>query len=608
MEGINKRYDIELEVLTPLNIGAGAEKDWVKGVDYVEKGGYAYKLNLRKMISSGIDINKISPLFETRDSIGIIKVIGGLLEKVTDNKYKLPLSSNNDIKSFIKNELTEKPIVPGSSIKGALRSIIFNYLRDDEKDEEEVFGRSKKGDEFMRFIKLTDIDFNETQLVNTKIFNLQKNDKDWEGGWKHGANSTNEHYFPTGFNTIYEALMPSQKGYGSIMLSERLLELLDMPDFYKKEREELEKSRPNEKVRKEIKQIEHLVPKIEKKQNLINNIDHLFSIVNERTKLHLNKEREFFINFSTDRTKYIVESIDKLIRIIPDDDSYCIMKMSAGAGFNSITGDWQFDDYCSEPLNRKENRSGKPKSRKIAIYGENYFSLMGFVKIRTLSETEIISKQKEKEELALTRQKEREEYEQKKKEEEIRNAEILKRKSDYKLTIANAEGLYSLNEIEKSLEEFQKAEMRYPEGSLHKDRIQAIEKELEKIHQNEVRNKFLEKVKKEEEENKKKKVENGLIILEEKYSLPPREGEFKVKEFKLAKSKIENWMKISGITQIPDDQIEILSKSLKRIFLGLTKDKDKKEWIHESQGVWLDIGKWIKDKEKVRALYQSVIL
>jgi CRISPR/Cas system CSM-associated protein Csm3 (group 7 of RAMP superfamily) len=608
MEGINKRYEIELEVLTPLNIGAGAEKDWVKGADYVEKDGYAYKLNLRKMISSGIDINEISPLLETNNSKGIIKVIGGLLEKVTDSKYKLPLSTNNDIKSFIKNELTEKPIVPGSSIKGALRSILFNYLRDNDKDEKDVFGRSNEGDEFMRFIKLTDVDFNETQLVNTKIFNLQKNDQDWEGGWKHGANSTNEHYLPTGFNTIYEALMPRQKGYGSIMLSERLLELLNMPCLYKKERERLEKLPPSEKILKELRQIEHLVPKIGKKQELINNIDHLFSIVNNHTKRYLDKERNFFMNFNTENTKEIVESIDQLIKIIPDDNSFCIMKMSAGSGFNSITGDWQFDDYSSEPLNRKKDKKAKPKSRKIAIYGENNFSLMGFVKIRTLSEIEIICKQKEEEERALIRRKEREEYEQKKKEEEIRNAEILKRKSDYKLAITNAEELYSLNKLEDALAEFQNANNMDPEGTLHKDRIKAIEKELEKIHQDEVRDKFLEKVKKEEEENKKKKVENGLIILEEKYSLPPREGEYKVKDFKLAKSKIESWMKISGITQIPDDQIENLSKSLKRIFLGLTKDKDKKEWIHESQGVWLDIGKWIKDKDKVSALYQSVIL
>ena len=31
MEGVNKKYNLEIEVLTPLSIGAGAEKDWVRG-------------------------------------------------------------------------------------------------------------------------------------------------------------------------------------------------------------------------------------------------------------------------------------------------------------------------------------------------------------------------------------------------------------------------------------------------------------------------------------------------------------------------------------------------------------------------------------------------
>ena len=32
MEGINKKYNIKLEILTQLSIGAGAEKDWVRAL------------------------------------------------------------------------------------------------------------------------------------------------------------------------------------------------------------------------------------------------------------------------------------------------------------------------------------------------------------------------------------------------------------------------------------------------------------------------------------------------------------------------------------------------------------------------------------------------
>ena len=37
MDVLNKKYDIKIEVLTPLSIGAGAEKDWVCGVDFWKK-------------------------------------------------------------------------------------------------------------------------------------------------------------------------------------------------------------------------------------------------------------------------------------------------------------------------------------------------------------------------------------------------------------------------------------------------------------------------------------------------------------------------------------------------------------------------------------------
>lgn len=70
-----------------------------------------------------------------------------------------------------------------------------------------------------------------------------------------------------------------------------------------------------------------------------------------------------------------------------DGNNSCVIKLSAGAGFHSITGDWQFDDYVSGVLRRdikKPAENSKPKSRKIAITQEGedtFFDLMGFVKL-----------------------------------------------------------------------------------------------------------------------------------------------------------------------------------------------------------------------------------
>ena len=369
METINKKYDLKIEVLTPLSIGAGAGKDWVRGVDFVVNKRKIYKLNLKKIVKEGVNIDRLTSLFASKNEKGIINLITEpKLEKVSDFVMPLPADSPNDIKAFVKNQLTGKPILAGSSLKGAIRSILFDYLRDSELDEKQVFGSSVKGDEFMRFIKISDAEFDGTSLVNTKIFNLQ-NKKDWEGGWKHKG-FTNGMFTQDGFNTIYECLKPSQSGFASIMLSLNQFDKIGNHSYN------------------------------EEKRGILSN--DLFKVINNHTKEYLEKEKAFFEKYSADKTNLIVDSINNLLKLIPSDNSYCILKMSAGSGFHSITGDWQFEDYSNGRLDRKRadkkdlKTAGEilPKSRKIAVYGE-HFDLMGFVKLTAISEEE-----KEKERLA----------------------------------------------------------------------------------------------------------------------------------------------------------------------------------------------------------------
>lgn len=68
----------------------------------------------------------------------------------------------------------------------------------------------------MRFIKISDTEFDDTILVNTLIFNLHKLNNKWMGGWKHkgGGNSyTDDKYKPNEFNTLYESIKPGQKNH-----------------------------------------------------------------------------------------------------------------------------------------------------------------------------------------------------------------------------------------------------------------------------------------------------------------------------------------------------------------------------------------------------------
>lgn len=372
----NKRYYIELEVQTPLSVGAGNDNDWICGVDYVIKDGKVYVIDMERAARLGIDAERLASAFARSDQHSIINLIGNRLEQASSRVFDAPAHTTNPIKAFLRTQLMDKPVVPGSSLKGAIRSCLFNDFHGPKRQGEEVkdindkvFGTMKEGDVFTRFIHVGDVVMPKTRLVNTKLFNLRGRGNDWNGGWKQSGRETTANYQPTGFNTLYECVEPGLKGVGTIDMTNQAFELLC-------------KKLPKQAY-------------LDKKQHVMQGgIRALFHIINNTTRNYLEKEREFFETYHTDRVDEIIGRIDYLLSMIPADDSYCVMKMSAGVGFHSITGDWLYDDYCEEPglwpneIDGKKCRdAGKKryKSRKIAEY-DNHLQLMGFVILRAIEE------------------------------------------------------------------------------------------------------------------------------------------------------------------------------------------------------------------------------
>ena len=366
------KYSIELEVVTPLSVGAGNDNEWTRGIDFVQKDGKVYVIDIQKAVANGIDIDRLTQLFLRSDEEGISQLLGNKIDKVSKFIFKSPVKTTNAIKAFLRTELFDKPVVAVSSLKGSIRSALFNYLRTDEKKNEEVFGNMKDGTDLMRFIRVADIEMPSTVLVNTKIFNLMKDGTHWYGGWKHGGTDregnshTDEHFKPTGFNTLYECVAPGKKGLGSIILAGNAFDLM-------------------------AKNTSSSIAYRDKKKALLaSDISSLFQIVNEVTKSYLQKEKAFFAKYPAERSEELIDNIDYLLSMIPDDGSYSLLKMSAGVGFHSITGDWQYKDYCDEPGLWEFGRDAgkkKYKSRKTAEFGGR-MQLMGFVKLRKLSKEE----------------------------------------------------------------------------------------------------------------------------------------------------------------------------------------------------------------------------
>jgi hypothetical protein len=115
----------------------------------------------------------------------------------------------------------------------------------------------------------------------------------------------------------------------------------------------------------------------------------LFQVINDVTKAYLQKEQAFFQKYDAERSDEVLSCIESLLSMIPSDGSSCLMKMSAGVGFHSITGDWQYDDYDKTKLWTDGRHAGKKKykSRKIAEYNHR-LQLMGFVCLHALSQDE----------------------------------------------------------------------------------------------------------------------------------------------------------------------------------------------------------------------------
>lgn len=531
MEGINKKYNIEIEVLTPLSIGAGAEKDWVRGVDFVVDNRKIYKLNLKKMVSAGLRPEELSNFFVNKNEEGLKSKLAGKLDDVSDVIIPCPAESDNDVKAFVKNQMTGKPVLVGSSLKGAIRSVLFDYLGGRSKDGKEVFGSSTDGDEFMRFIKISDAEFNETSLVNTKIFNLQKKGS-WQGGWEHGQNETSSNYKATGFNTLYESLIPGQNGVASLMMSERAYNTFS-----------------TEKHQHKIDD--------KKRPILSNGISELFKIINNHTKKYLEKEKSFFIKYETDRTNEIVQSIDHLLKQIPQDNSYCILKMSAGAGFHSITGDWQFDDFTNGVFDRKRNREGKvlPKSRKIACHGDS-LSLMGFIKLKPISDEEIEKRRQE----SVKREQERiAEIQRQKEAEEREKREAEERQARYQSLIAEAQKLESEEKYEAALDKANEISALYPNTRELQDLISDCKSKIDLINT------------KAEIENRAKQEAEDRIIANK---IPLSDKIANASKIPTLCGNVKTWLKYDNV--FSEEDYEAFKSKLKAIYHAI-KPKEQKD-------------------------------
>jgi len=562
MNELNKKYWLQMEVLTPLHVGAGAEKDWVQGSDFVVDDGKVKILNLKK-IAEFVKIDDMTKAMLEKNSSSLVTKLAGNLNKCVDAVFDSNYFGTNDIKTCIKNGLSNQPIIPGSSLKGAIRSILLNKLHSKQEiinsknnfgkwSEQPLFGSASVGDEFMRFIKVSDAEFEKTNLVNTKIFNLRSTS---EGGWKHGGNTTSI-FNTSGFNTFYEAIKPNEKSIMSLSIADVA---------FKNYADKISQFSP-------------------KKTKLINNnISFLFSIINAHTKKYLEKEKAFFTKYATDKTDKIIENIDYLVKQLPENGEYCILKMAAGSGFHNITGDWQFDDFSIDFIDGQRRNRGKiqgkeaAKSRKIAIQNGDQFSLMGFVKLRPISEQEI----QQADEIRLQRQKEIEnelkaqaELIAEQRRIEIKKQEELQQKqSFYKELILEATDLLQKGDFDAAASCVKKAEIKCPDEVSHFELKEQIEKAIA-IRKQE--NDVLQA----QQAIEQSRIASNKVALSEKIARNDKFGTIF--------GNLKTWMKLNEVTILQEVDVDALVSKLSELYSKM-KPNEQKGWTEFKK--WTDLSK-----------------
>ncbi|HOK27273.1 MAG TPA: type III-A CRISPR-associated RAMP protein Csm5 [Bacteroidales bacterium] len=367
------RYLIKATVVTPVHVGAGQEKKLIYGVDFF------YDNNEKKIIV--IDQSKAySMMPPTQKELYISYLADGKLneffnrfrnlrEEIIRSSTVAVINSpsgdpnNNEILPMISSpgKNGRQVYIPGSSIKGALRSVIYARFyekmkkHEHENYETNFFGRIDNN--LMSFIHVSDAPVSNSRIIRTKIYNLRKEGYEIIAGWKNDRYNTSSEFMPAGFVTYLEAVPAGEEFEFSVKINRERINYL--------------KSKRYNNLPKHLGFFENLTLK------------DLFSMINWHSKRYLIAEKEFFEHYNNgeDYSEDIIEEISRIINLIPSGNNKCLFHLGFGSGFHGITGNWKFPE---NHIDTGELKKGMPqyKSRRMFFKEERSsysFMPLGFI-------------------------------------------------------------------------------------------------------------------------------------------------------------------------------------------------------------------------------------
>lgn len=369
---------IEIETLSPVHVGSG--RFFQKQIEYVFGRENIGIVNEHKVLEL-IGEERIPAWVASIDKgEGLVTFLKGYGLEFSLQKISGRIINIFCDKSLAKESATLKeqlhngqglPYLPGSSIKGSLRTAVFNEIvREKYKNidhnklenrgrftssflEKEIFGKDPNHDVF-RFLRVGDAYFKLNKTVAVMMENINIKEK---SGEELAITDTSK-------KQLVEAIGNDEKTVFSLTFDQagmeknlKSREIKNFPDCFK-------------------------------------SIDALFHTINENTGRILEEEIEFWEDYRDESVDLYLDRIKYFLKKVKGVKSgECIMRMSHGSGWNFITGGWckdpeLVDDVAygkivnaSRPGNeRKYRHLPFPKSKRITSEVE----LPGFVRLRKI--------------------------------------------------------------------------------------------------------------------------------------------------------------------------------------------------------------------------------
>ncbi|MFQ6614142.1 MAG: type III-A CRISPR-associated RAMP protein Csm5 [Fidelibacterota bacterium] len=357
-----------LEVLTPVHIGDGNRK--IRNIDFYTDRSQTHLVDLDLLTERVAEKNP--GIVRELEYLDDQDTIGDFLQRhrelnTPDIVHRFPMKCvSKEILTCIRNGMG-LPFIPGSSLKGALRTALlatwFEDLSPEEKEPllqnvlhqknankadqtimKALFGNSPN-DNVMRALRVTDAHFQPqaVDLLETRVFNLGR-----DGGWfwkktRHGAGD---------MRNVVEVLKPGRKAELSLALDQFLLG----------------------------------TSRLHFSRRLSPSPRDLIALVNAHSKRLLEAEMDFFEEHDPrGDLRGLFRQLDILRRTIPSDDSALVLRLGWGVGWKTITGNYIPDQRMEEFRRRfKLGRFGAPdfpKSRAIGFQNNRPEIQTGWVKL-----------------------------------------------------------------------------------------------------------------------------------------------------------------------------------------------------------------------------------